>query len=521
MGFLGNMTQRIISGWKGFSGGQKALSFILAIALIGGGVALYSLFGRSSMSPLFTGLAGSDASAVADMLAADGVPYELSDGGATILVPQDKVYGERIKAAAGGLPSDATGGYALLDKMGVTSSEFQQSVTYKRAIEGELANTIRSIQGINNASVQIAIPKATVFTEQAKNPTASVFVETASGATLTDDQVNAIVHLTASSIEGMQPADVSVVDSSGKVLTLSKTDPAAGNDKNTVAYEQKVKEQVQAMLDQIVGPGNSTVAVSATLSMDSSKIISESFSDPVPSAAPLTETTKTESYQGTGSNATGILGPDNIAVPNGTDGATNYTNTTTDRTNSVNKVTEDRTVPAGAVARQTISVAINSAAPVQPNVTDLTALVSAAAGIDPARGDSVVVQSLDFDASTATEAQTALEASAKDAEAQRLNDLIKLGITVGAIVIPVVLALLLFLRRGKERREPVEIPAAPAPAPEPAAPAPAPAPAPPVVEQADLPPSDIEMKRAEVTRIAAQDPEKAAQYLRGLMDDSK
>ena len=106
------------------------------------------------------------------------MPYQLTDGGATILVPQDKVYSERLKAASNNLPSSNEGGYSLLDKMGVTSSEFQQDVTYKRAIEGELAKTISSMDGVKAATVQLAIPEKTVFVSEEKDPTASVFVAT-------------------------------------------------------------------------------------------------------------------------------------------------------------------------------------------------------------------------------------------------------------------------------------------------------------------------------------------------------
>ena len=116
-----------------------------------------------------------------DQLHTDNVPYQLTDGGATILVPQDKVNDERLKAAAAGLPANKTAGYSLLDKMGVTSSEFQQNVTYKRAIEGELATTINAMDGVQTASVQLAIPKDTVFVSQKTDPTASVFIQTNAG----------------------------------------------------------------------------------------------------------------------------------------------------------------------------------------------------------------------------------------------------------------------------------------------------------------------------------------------------
>ena len=143
-------------------------------------MALSAWLTRPALTPLFSGLKSTDASGIVEQLKTDNVAYELTDGGATILVPQDKVYDERLKAAAAGLPQLAATGYSLLDKMGVTSSEFQQSVTYKRALEGELATTIEAMDGVKIASVQLAIPEKSVFVSKT-DPTASVFVDTPPG----------------------------------------------------------------------------------------------------------------------------------------------------------------------------------------------------------------------------------------------------------------------------------------------------------------------------------------------------
>ncbi|MBW4095806.1 MAG: flagellar M-ring protein FliF, partial [Acidobacteria bacterium] len=228
-----------------------------------GSVALGSVFGKQAYSPLFSGLSGTDASAIVAQLKTDNVPYQLDNGGSTIMVPDAKVNDERLKAAAANLPSSTTGGYGLLDNMGVTSSEFQQSVTYKRAMEGELAKTIMAMDGVKNAAVKLAIPAQTVFTDQKQSPTASVFVETSSGTTLTDSQVNAIVHLTSSSVTDLKPENVSLVDAKGNVLTTG----AAGTstDKTANDYEKRIGSSVQAMLDKVVGVGNSTVSVAADL----------------------------------------------------------------------------------------------------------------------------------------------------------------------------------------------------------------------------------------------------------------
>jgi len=211
--------QRFGAGLKSFTAGQRTIAVIGAALLVVGIVALSAWLTRPVLTPLFSGLQTTDANGIVEQLRKDNVQYELSDGGSTILVPQDKVYDERLKAAAAGLPTAAATGYSLLDKMGVTSSEFQQSVTYKRALEGELASTISAMDGVKTAAVRLAIPEKTVFVSKAPDTTASVFIETDAGAALTGDKVQAIVHLTSAAIENLKPSNVSVVDSQGNVLS--------------------------------------------------------------------------------------------------------------------------------------------------------------------------------------------------------------------------------------------------------------------------------------------------------------
>lgn len=512
------------TAFSSFSMAQRTIAIIGIAVLFLGSAALISWVSKPQMTPLFTSLSAEDASAIVEQLDSTGVTYELTDGGATILVPKEDVYNARLDAAAAGLPSASTSGYTLLDDMGVTTSEFQQSVTYKRAIEGELARTISAIDGVNNASVQLALPKASVFTEEQQAPTASVFVETGTGKTLSDEQVQAITYLVSSSVEGMEPTGVSVVDAKGQVLSAAGGSTSGNVDKQTSIYEDKTKANVQAMLDRILGIGNATVAVSATMNTESAEVLSETFSSD-PNAKPLTENKSTEKYTGSGSGAAGVLGPDNIAVPGGTTGNGEYTSESTETTNAVNKITENRIIPAGGVARQTISVAVNADAEVQIDPAELEAMISAASGFDATRGDEISVQNVPFLAGSAKDAEEALKAAQADADAERMNELIRTGIIAGAIAIPVILALVLFFRRSKVRREIIDVNDAepvndnaelisdPVLVPQ------AKMPAMPAPEAPDIPQTDMEVKRAEITRIAAQDPQKAAQILRGMMDD--
>jgi flagellar M-ring protein FliF len=519
--------RRFANTLREFTIAQRTVA-IIGVAVLALGIAALTMWAtRPSYSPLYSGLSATDASSIVDQLATDNVPYELTDGGATIMVAQESVYDERLKAAAAGLPTSSTGGYSLLDKMGVTASEFQQSVTYKRALEGELANTIQAMKGVKTASVRLAIPEETVFVSEKADPTASVFVDTKNGVTLSSEQVQAIVHLTSASIEGMAPTDVAVVDAKGIVLSAVGVGATGSADNQATDYETRVRGSVQAMLDKVVGPGNATVVVAADMSFESAQRTEESFTSPTEAPA-LNEAVKTESYTGSGGGAAGVLGPDNIAVPNGANGDGTFTSEDTTRNNAVNKVTENRTIPAGALTRQTVSVALNKEAAGAINVADVTSLVSSAAGIDTKRGDAVTVEMVSFNSAGAKAAADALAEAEQSAAADRMAGIIRIGIIVAGTLTTVVLGLVLYARRSRRQtREAIElgelseergalegmtlpigieaptIPMLLTPPPVPR----------------DLEPSEASRRREEIDALAARDPQKTADFLRGLMDD--
>ncbi|PZF59628.1 flagellar M-ring protein FliF [Curtobacterium sp. MCSS17_008] len=542
-----NTWARLAGYVQGFSAAQRTIAVIGIAALVLGGIALASWLGKASYAPLFTGLAAADASSITDQLQTDGVPYQLTDGGATILVPQDKVYSERLKAASNNLPSSNEGGYSLLDEMGVTSSEFQQDVTYKRAIEGELAKTISSMDGVKAATVQLAIPEKTVFVSEEKDPTASVFVSTENGAQLTTDQVQSIVHLTSAAVEGMQPTDVSVVDQKGQTLSAVGTGATGSGADQAADYDATTRKKIQDLLDTTLGPGNASVVVSATMNQESGTRTSESFAQPKSGPVALNESSSTEEYgagSGAGAGATGVLGPDNIAVPNGTDanGDDGYTNESATKNNAVDKTTETTQIPAGGVERQTISVALNSrAVSVQnANLQSINDLVSAAAGADNARGDQVRVAMMDFDDTAAKDAAKALEEQQQAEQQQAMWSVIRTaGIVVAVLAAAIVLAIVLARRGRRQSREAVdvgeldafagetfelplgvddELTTLPAVDPQTVAL--------PTLPHDDAPTEVLttdeisaERRRQEISALAERDPKRTAELLRGLLDD--
>lgn len=548
-----NAWARLTGYVKGFSAAQRTIAVIGIAALVLGGVALASFLGKASYAPLFTGLAAADASSITDQLQTDGVPFQLTDGGATILVPQDKVYSERLKAASNNLPSSNEGGYSLLDKMGVTSSEFQQDVTYKRAIEGELAKTISAMDGVKTATVQLAIPEKTVFVSEEKDPTASVFVATENGTQLTTDQVQSIVHLTSAAVEGMQPTDVSVVDQKGQTLSAVGTGATGSGADQAADYDTTTRQKIQDLLDTTLGPGNASVVVSATMNQESGTRTSESFAQPTSGPVALNESSTKEQYgsgSGAGAGATGVLGPDNIAVPNGTANGTNgtatsgdggYENESATKNNAVDKTTETTQIPAGGVQRQTISVALNSRAQsVQnANLQSINDLVSAAAGADNTRGDQVRVAMMDFDDTAAKDAAKALQQQQQDEQQQAMWSTIRTaGIIAAVLAAAVVLAIVLARRGRRQSREAVDVGELDAFAGETfelplgveddlaLGDVDAPTVALPTLPHDDAPTEVLttdeisaERRRQEISALAERDPKRTADLLRGLLDD--
>ncbi|MDL9977877.1 flagellar basal-body MS-ring/collar protein FliF [Microbacterium candidum] len=532
--------KRVVSG---FSVPQRTIAVIGVALLVMGAIALGAWITQPKMSPLFTGLSATDASAVVEQLKSAGVPYELTEGGATILVPDDQVYTQRLTAAAAGLPGDTTGGYTLLDKMGVTASEFQQDVTYKRAIEGELANTISAMNGVTGASVKIATPKESVFVSQKQDPTASVFIKTQKGGTLSDEQVDAIVHLTSAAVPGMKPDDVTVTDQAGKVLSAAGAGLTGKASKQATEYETKVEAAVGQMLETIVGPGNATVTVAADVANSTSERMQETYTAPGGNLSQA-EKVKKETYTGGAGGGTGVLGPDNIAVPGGANGTGSFQSEEATRNNAVDKTTEKTVTPAGEVRRQTISIAVNQAAAGTVTAAQVQALVANAAGVDAARGDTVTVEFVPFSTAGAATADKALADAQAEKDAARTADLVRTAIIGGAIVLAAIILAVFVAVRSRRRRdaeedaaalkalgamteteeqklralralsEPMALPASDPPKALPTA----------VLEiQEPEPEPDqvlVERRRREIDQIARTDPEAVAVALVSLMDEA-
>src|SRR4051812_12635910 len=283
----------------GFSTGQKVVTGFAVLALIFGGMFFSSWASKPNYTPLFSNLQPSDAAAVTQKLTSEKVPFKLADGGATVMVPQNQVYQQRLNLSASGLPTGGTQGYSLLDKQGITTSEFRQRVDYQRALEGELSKTISVIDGVAAATVHLVIPPDDVFANDASKPSASVLIQNVPGKTIGPGQVQAVVHLVSSSVEGLDPDSVTVADAKGTLLSAPGTGGLAASmgdarAQQTRTYEDNVSKSLQDMLATVIGPGHSVVRVTADLDFDQRSTTTETYGNK--NATALNETTSKETF---------------------------------------------------------------------------------------------------------------------------------------------------------------------------------------------------------------------------------
>ncbi len=436
-----------------FTAGQKAVAVVGSLALLLAGVMVFRWASTPSYAPLFTNIAPADASAVIDQLESSGTPYELTDGGGTILVPRNEVYDARIQLSGEGLPSQSSSGYGLLDSQSLSTSQFQEQTSYKRAIEGELEKTVEALDAVQTAVVHVAMPQEKLFESEQEPTTASVLLQTRPGASLDSGQVQAVVHLVASSVEGLDAKQVTVTDSTGRVLSAAGDEAGALGDarvQQVRAFEDRMGTAVTGVLDRVLGTGNSAVQVTADLNFDKTTTkTTRLFTDP--KALPVSETTKTETYTAPDGAAGpgGVVGPDGQLDPGagGAGGGSSYKSKSRTADNPVATTVEDREAAPGNVESLHVGVVLDAQALGAITPSEVEGLVTSALGIDKRRGDTVEVTSMPFDRSQEEAAAAALAAAAEADQKAQTMSLAK----TGGLVLLLLLVLLAAWRQSRKR----------------------------------------------------------------------
>jgi len=438
---------------------QKIALGAAIVTMIAGAFVLTRTGAGPAMSPLYTDLDSKDASALVDELTTRNVAYTLTDAGHTVLVPKDQVYDLRIAMAGAGLPS-SNQGYALLDNQGITTSEFRQRIDYQRALEGELAMTLQAMDGVQAATVHLALPEESVFVDEPMDPTASVMISTKSAGAVSDDQVQAIVHLVSSAVKNMKPEDVTVIDANGTVLSAPGVTGSGGGSsartKEQSAYEQKVAASIMAMLARTTGANNVAVTVTADLDLDAKQSTSEDYGPIGTDNADghvVSDQTKIEIYgDAAGNGTTGILGPDGATITSTVPtsiASGGYASADSDKAYAIDRVVEQVTNAPGKVSQLHVAVLLDDKAVTADQAKEIEALVTTAAGIDTSRGDVVTVKRLPFDTTAATEATAAAAAETAAAAKARTMELIR----TLAVVFVIFIALILAYRSTRKARK--------------------------------------------------------------------
>jgi flagellar M-ring protein FliF len=387
---------------------QKAtVSAFAALSIVA--VFIVSLLAtRPSQATIFSNLGSEDAGAIVAKLEEKKVTYTLSADGTAIKVPEKDVYKLRMDMVNEGLPQGGNVGFELLDKNSFGMTEFNQKVNYQRALQGELARTIKQLSQVADARVLITVPEDKLFSEDKQEPTASVTLKLRPGVTLSDDQVATVVHLVSSSVEGLKPNNVTVADTNGNMLSAGGEESGMATARMSTAqtklkrdYERMLQQDLQTMLDRIVGSGKSIVRVAAEMNFDHKEITSQVYEPLEQGRGVLVSEDQTEeTYDGSGPKVGGSPG-----VPNNLQGASirrvagngdNYRRVERSSKYEVTKRVEQTVAAPGNVEKLSVAVMLDEKVESR-QVPAIQRTVQAAAGIDDGRGDIVTVQRAKFD----------------------------------------------------------------------------------------------------------------------------
>ncbi|MDA3860398.1 MAG: flagellar basal-body MS-ring/collar protein FliF [Melioribacteraceae bacterium] len=420
---------------------------IVTLILLG---VLVSFLNEPNYSTVYTNLAQEDAAKVLEHLNSKKVLYKIEDGGSTIKVSGDVVYETRLELAAKGIPNSGILGYEIFDKSTMGMSEFMQKLNYKRALEGELSRTIVQQDGIEAARIHIVSPEKSIFKNEQNEATASVVLKISSGS-LSKENISAIVNLVASSVEGLNKNNITLLDTKGRLLSQQSDDNDFGIS-TSKQYEIKqsienyLVKKAQSTLDNILGYGNSIIQVNAELNFDQVERTMEDF-DPERQVAISEQSIKTENMGATYSDTTAQVSQNTT---------TNY-----EISKTIQRVVEG----TGNIKRLTVAAVINDEIKQVKNgkkvetvheprsdeqIQKLEQIVRNAVGINGVRGDEFSIVNIYFD-NGMIDTNIDETASTTQSPFDNMDKLINLILIVSAIIASLILLLKLMKRLKTEK----------------------------------------------------------------------
>lgn len=422
---------------------KRKLSLVFVILLsfaLMAGIMLWTE--RVDYQVLYSNLSQEDAGQVITKLKEMKVPYKVE--GNVIYVPSNRVYELRLELAAQGIPTGGGVGFEIFDKTQIGVTEFVQRLNYVRAIQGELTRTIRQLSEVEQARVHIAIPEKTIFIEKKDKPTASVVLKLKPGRVLNQGQIGGIVHLVSSSVEGMEPQNVTVIDNMGNLLSKA-VDVDEIVDSKKLEYQKSVDKdyegKLQSMLEGIIGRGKAIVRVATKIDFTEVERTEEKF-DPDTIAVRNEQRTQEKSVGATQGGIPGVLSNQPGQQPATTAGSPSTSQKQSENINyevsrSVSKIIQSR----GEVKSISVAVLVDGTYKKEkgkkvyvPRTEDdmkkYKEIIMAAIGYNKERGDQVIVDNVPF------------EAAIEEFPPEKI-DLIKLTLSLLKYIIPLVVIVLL------------------------------------------------------------------------------
>ncbi|MCZ6513198.1 MAG: flagellar basal-body MS-ring/collar protein FliF [Nitrospinae bacterium] len=410
--FIRNLWQRFLA----FSPTNKAVA-LGGVALVTGALVSISLWVQvPDYQLLYANLSDQDAAAVVEQLDSQNIPRKLTHNGRNILVPSNRVHEIRLSLASQGLPAGTEVGLELFDDTPIGMPEFVQKLNFQRALQGELARTIKSIEAVESARVHLVIPKDELFLREKQEGKASVMVKLHASRTLTQGQIQGIVHLVSSSVAGIPPGNVVLVDPKGNLLSGNQAISedlmlTSSNYKHKRQVETEMEQRIVMMLEEALGAGKVIARINADMNFD--KVVrTEELYDP-DSQVVRSEQTTTESMVGTappgGVPGVESLVPGEEGTPEpGTSNAPTRTKEKQTLNFEINKVVKQISQTTGTLKRLSISVLIDGSmagnppqyqARSQEEMAKYLNLVKTSIGFDQKRGDQIQMENIQFDKS--------------------------------------------------------------------------------------------------------------------------
>ena len=381
--------------------GYDTLRALPKVALIGLGAALIALivalllWSRGpSYQVLFSNLDDRDGGAIVSALGQMNVPYQFNSNGTAILVPQDRVHDVRMQMASQGLPRSGNAGFELLDQSRFGASQFTEQVTYQRALEGELANSIKAVHAVKEARVHLAMPRETLFVRDRQSPTASVVLSLYPGRDLSEGQVSAISWLISSSVPNLHADKVSIIDQNGRLLTAPTGEMGADNQQRNFVndIEYRAVQRILTLLNPLVGAGNVRAQVTAEVDFSRREQTSEVYKpNQQPGQAAVRSQQTSSSLQRNPQQPQGVPGALSNQAPN--NATANLVNPPA-APNQPQAPAAPATDPVNAAA-QTANAANATAAGTDPSLVSLAEQARLLQNTGNARNDSTVNYEVD------------------------------------------------------------------------------------------------------------------------------